>query len=122
MGRVKELSYNGYLNHDGSFLVAKSNIKQTIINVNRRGKTPIITVRGNKGSYDVQIHKNLKPVTDFIEKGDCAYIKWKMGTAWIVGFQKRKAYLNEQESIQAKHIGKNGECDWNSFMREVDVE
>ena len=129
MGKIKEMSQSfqdgnhfGVLDHNGSIKVAKTEIKQTILHINKdkTGKILSVLVKGRKGSYHCDIHKNIRNMMCFVEEGDCAYIKWKTGKPYFVGFQKNKAYENEK--IQTRFINNNGEMDWNGFMRGVDVE
>lgn len=129
MGRVKETqpsfqngNHFGVLDHNGVIKVAKTEIRATILHINtdKQGNPISVMVKGRKGSYHADIHKGIKSVMCFVEKGDCAFIKWKMGKAWIVGFQKQKAH--QQEKIQEQYLDTNGNCDWNEFMRGVDVE
>ena len=129
MGRIKERNINfqdenyfGILMHDGSFKVAKTNLKQKILHINKdnQGKILNVLVQGRKNSYITTIHKRIYNMMEFVEAGDCAYVKWKNGKPWFVGFQKRKAYDNEK--IQNKFLLENGDCDWQSFLEGVDVE
>ena len=41
---------------------------------------------------------------DFVEAGDYAYIKFRRGKAWFVGFQKQKAYKNEEENCSFQTV------------------
>ena len=129
MGKIKERSINfqdenyfGILMHDGSFKVAKTNLKQKILHINKdnQGKILNVLVQGRKNSYITTIHKRIYNMMEFVEAGDCAYVKWRNGKPWFVGFQKRKAYDNEK--IQNKFLLENGDCDWQSFLEGVDVE
>ena len=119
MGKVKERfqegNYFGILDNKGNLKVAKTPIRATIIHINQAKNKDFISVlvRGKKGSYTAKIHKSLKRDMIFVEEGDCAWIKWKNGKAWMVGFQKRKAYHNE--------IALESE-DGQSFLEGVDVE
>ena len=118
MGKVKERfheNFDGILNHDGTLKVAKSEIIQPILHIDNRN----VLVKGRKNSYLAEIHKDLYTFMLFVEKGDYAFIKWKKGKAWMVGFQKKKSH---DENIQAKYITETGECDWQSFLEGVDVE
>jgi hypothetical protein len=129
MGRVKEQlpafqngNHFGVLDHTGAIKVAKTEIKQTILHINKdkNGKIIDVLVKGNKGSYPAKIHQGIRNMMLFVDVGDCAFIKWKTGQAWFVGFQKKKAY--KQEKIQDKYILENGDMDWDAFFRGVDVE
>ena len=129
MGRIKERSINfqdenyfGILMHDGSFKVAKTNLKQKILHINKdnRGKILNVLVQGRKNSYVTSIHKRIYNMMEFVEEGDCAYIKWRNGKPWFVGFQKRKAYDNEK--LQNQFLLENGDCNWQEFLEGVDVE
>ena len=115
-------NYHKVLTHDGSFKVAKTEIKQPIlhINKNKKGKFLDVLVQGKKGSYVAKIHKNIRDMMEFVDEGDCAYVKWRNGKPWFVGFQKRKAYDNEK--LQNEFLLENGDCDWQSFLEGVDVE
>ena len=129
MGRVKETlpsfqqdNHFGILDHNGVIKVAKTEIKATVLHINKdkNGGVIDVLVKGRKGSYVAQIHKGIKNMMLFVEKGDLAFIKWKMGKAWFVGFQKNKAYENEK--IQSRYIDEDGNCDWQEFLQGVDVE
>jgi hypothetical protein len=127
MGRVKEQVFQedntfGILDHNGVIKVAKTEIRATILHINtdKNGGVIDVLVKGRKGSYHASIHKGIRKMMCFVEVGDCAFIKWKMGKAWFVGFQKQKAYQNEK--IQDRYMDENGNCDWNEFMMGVDVE
>ena len=129
MGRVKEQlpsfqdgNHFGVLDHTGAIKVAKTEIKQTILHINKdkNGGVIDVLVKGRKGSYPAKIHKGIRNMMLFVDVGDCAFIKWKNGNAWFVGFQKKKAYNNEK--IQEKYIDEDGNCDWQLFLQGVDVE
>ena len=129
MGKVKALhqsfqedNFFGVLDHNGVIKVAKTEIKATILHINtdKQGNVLSVMVKGRKGSYHCDIHKGIRKMMCFVEKGDCAYIKWKQGKAWFVGFQKNKAYQNEK--LQDQYIDEDGNCDWQSFLTGVDVE
>ena len=120
MGKVKEQLFQqenffGVLDHQGNLKVAKTPIRATILHINQAKNKDYISVlvKGNKKSYVAKIHKKLKRDMVFVEEGDCAWIKWKNGKAWMVGFQKRKAYHNE--------IALESE-DGQTFLEGVDVE
>lgn len=114
MGRVKESifqeNHHGVLSHDGSLKVAKTEIKQEILHISEE----TILVRGRKGGYHIQIHKSMKDYMDFVEEGDFAFVKFRNGKAWFVGFQKNKSVkkgisIEDTESL-------------NNFMTGCDVE
>ena len=122
MGRVKETSdafkynFHGVIDHNGSVKVAQTSIRAEILHIhkNKNNETINVLVKGRKKSYVCQIHKNLKKDMIFVEKGDCAWIKWRNGTAWIVGFQKQKAYKQEIDISNTENL--------NKFMSGVDAE
>lgn len=118
----QEGNHFGVLDHTGAIKVAKTEIRQTILHINKdkNGKIIDVLVKGKKGSYPAKIHKNIRNMMLFVDVGDCAYIKWKNGNAWFVGFQKKKAYTNEK--LQSQYIDENDNCDWQSFLEGVDVE
>lgn len=129
MGKVKQKdtvfqqeNYFGILNHNGELKVAKTEIKATILHINKdkNGKILDVLVKGRKGSYVCDIHKNIRKDMLFVEEGDCAFVKWNRGKPYFVGFQKKKAYENER--IQDRYIDEKGNCDWQSFLEGVDVE
>lgn len=129
MGRVKETlpsfqdgNHFGILDHNGVIKVAKTEIRANILHINKdkNGGVIDVLVKGKKGSYVAKIHKGIKNMMIFVDVGDCAFIKWKMGKAWFVGFQKNKAYENEK--IQSQFIDEDGNCDWQEFLQGVDVE
>ena len=129
MGRVKETlpsfqdgNHFGILDHNGVIKVAKTEIRANILHINKdkNGGVIDVLVKGKKGSYVAKIHKGIKNMMIFVDVGDCAFIKWKRGKAWFVGFQKNKAYENEK--IQSRFIDEDGNCDWQSFLEGVDVE
>ena len=120
MGRIKENdpifsfneNYNGVLNHNGTFMVAKTPIKQEILHIN--GKESI-RVKGRRKGYNCKIHKGMLSLLDFVEKGDIGFIKFRNGEAWFVGFQKKKSYNNQMKT-------EDENCDWQEFLNGVDVE
>lgn len=105
-------NYNGILNHDGSIMVAKTTITQQILHI--QGNT--VLVKGRKHSYPCEIHKDMYTFMDFVEEGDYAYVKFKNGKAWFVGFRKQvrkedddRISISDTESL-------------NNFMKGVDAE
>ena len=76
---------DGILTHSGEIRVAKGGIKQKILNVSEKGR---VLVLGRKPTYTVLIHAKLLPLIHYAEKGDTAFIKFKNGEAFIVGFMK----------------------------------
>jgi len=106
MGKVKERFQEnqfGIIDHSGCVKVAKSNIKATILHINtaENGYIQNVLVKGRKNSYPCQIHKDIRNMMCFVEEGDCAFIKWKNGQSWIVGFQKQKAHQLQIKGVEA---------------------
>ena len=93
MGRVKETgnafkgNYHGILDHSGKILVAKYDVEQQVTGIVKGD----VFVRGVGKKYQCQIHKNLQDSICFLDVGDTAFIKFKKGVAWLVGFQKKPA-------------------------------
>ena len=89
MGKMKELAldenYYGILDHNGKIQVAKHDVEQTVTGI----YNDEIAVKGVGKKYLCQIHKGLKDNICFLEAGDTAFVKFKKGVAWLVGFQKR---------------------------------
>ena len=79
----KTIFTNGILNHDGSIRVEESNIQQEIVFIKDRE----VHLQNKKGKkYTVDVHKNLD--LTFCEAGDIAFIKFKQGNVYMVGFKK----------------------------------
>lgn len=80
---MKTTNFNGTLNSDGSIRVEKSNIQQEIVFIKGRE----VHLRNRKGNkYVAPVHKRLD--LTFCEVGDIAFIKFKYGQPYIVGFRK----------------------------------
>ena len=114
MGKVKETlpSFQcdntfGVLDHNGVLKVAKTEIKATILHINKdkNGRILSVMVKGRKGSYHCDIHKDIRKMMLFVDIGDCAFVKWRKGKAWFVGFQKQKAYKNEDANCNWGKVG-----------------
>lgn len=77
-------STDGILNHDGTIKVCKNfDVMQEIVETFPHE----IHVKNKKGNkYIPQIHKDLD--ITFAEKGDIAFVKFKAGTPYIIGFRK----------------------------------
>ena len=80
-----EENYEGILTHSGEIKVAKGGIKQKIMNI---GDNDRVLVLGRKSTYTAMIHVKLLPLIHYAEKGDTAFIKFRNGEAFIVGFMK----------------------------------
>lgn len=78
---------DGILTHTGEIRVAKGGVEQRILDINDKGT---VLVRGRKKSYVTLIHAKLLPLIRYAEKGDIAFIKFRKGEAFIVGFRKNK--------------------------------
>lgn len=91
MGKIKNYdnafkgNYHGILDHSGKILVAKYDVEQQVTGIVKGD----VFVRGVGKKYQCQVHKNLKDQIEFLETGDTAFIKFKKGVAWLVGFQKQ---------------------------------
>ena len=82
-----EDNYHGILTHNGEIKVAKGDVEQIILHIDDNGT---VLVRGRKNSYSTSIHARLLPLINYATKGDTAFIKFKKGEAFIVGFRKKK--------------------------------
>lgn len=82
-----EDNYHGILTHKGEIKVAKYDIEEKIINVEDDGTA---LVRGMGKAYLTRIHEKLLPLIQYASYGDTAFIKFKKGECWIVGFRKNK--------------------------------
>lgn len=78
---------DGILTHNGEIKVAKSDVKQKILNIADNGR---ILVMGRKKAYSALIHVKLLPLIHYVEKGDTGFIKFRRGEAFIVGFKKKQ--------------------------------
>ena len=91
MGKMKQLdnafkeNYHGILSHDGKIQVAKADVEQTVTGIYKNE----VAVKGVGKKYLCQIHKDLKDQIEFLSVGDTAFVKFRKGTAYIVGFQKK---------------------------------
>ena len=79
MGRVKETlpsfqqdNHFGILDHNGVIKVAKTEIKATVLHINKdkNGGVIDVLVKGRKGSYVTQIHKGIDNERREIIKGE----------------------------------------------------
>ena len=84
-------NHHGILNHDGWVKVAKSNITAKILSINKDK----IQVKGNKGAYVCDVHKNLLDDLFYMNSGDTVSVKWRNGTPFIVGYCKKEIITNE---------------------------
>ena len=109
-------NYHGVLTHDGAVKVAKTHITAKILNISKR----TVQVKGNKGSYHCEIHKDLYPFMKFIDVGDTAFVKWKQGKSWFVGFQKQTADITEPVITGDEPVSEN--TDWMDFFQRIDAE
>lgn len=109
-------NYHGVLTHDGSVKVAKSNITAKILDIN--GRT--VLVKNKQGSYPCEIHKDMYPLMRYVEKGDTAFVKWRNGKSWFIGYQKKNADKTENKPTGDKPVSEN--MDWISFFRRIDAE
>ena len=82
-----EDNYHGILTHNGEIKVAKGDVEQIILHIDDSGT---VLVKGRKSSYSTLIHAKLLPLINYATKGDTAFIKFKKGEAFIVGFRKKK--------------------------------
>ena len=82
-----EDNYHGILTHNGEIKVAKGDVEQIILHIDDNGT---VLVMGRKNSYSTLIHAKLLPLINYATKGDTAFIKFKKGEAFIVGFRKTK--------------------------------
>lgn len=104
MGKVKELdnafknNYHGILSHDGELKVAGYTTSATIkyINRNKNGDAVNVLIKGTDKNYIAEIHKDLKSDMVFCDIGDTGFIKFRKGTAWLVGFRKSKKHFIDE--------------------------
>ena len=82
-----EDNYNGILTHSGEIKVAKGDVEQKILHIDDNGT---VLVRGRKNAYPTLIHVKLLPLIQYAAKGDIAFIKFRRGEAFIVGFRKNR--------------------------------
>ena len=76
----------GILTHDGEVKVAKGGVEQKLLNVFKEENVLVQNKRGD--SYVCEIHYKLKNMIRFAKKGDTAFIRFKMGKPYIIGFRK----------------------------------
>ena len=82
-----ENNYNGILTHKGEIKVAKGDVEQEILHIDDNGT---VLVMGREESYSTLIHVKLLPLIHYAAKGDVAFVKFRRGEAFIVGFRKNK--------------------------------
>lgn len=82
-----EDNYHGILTHSGEIKVAKGDVEQKILHIDDNGT---VLVRGRKNAYPTLIHAKLLPLIQYAAKGDIAFIKFRRGEAFIVGFRKNR--------------------------------
>jgi hypothetical protein len=82
-----EDNYHGILTHKGEIKVAKGDVEQQILHIDDNGT---VLVRGKKNTYPTQIHVKLMPLIHYATKGDVAFVKFRRGEAFIVGFRKNR--------------------------------
>ena len=85
---------DGILTHSGEIKVAKSDVKQKILNISDKGR---VLVMGRKKAYSALIHAKLLPLIHYAEKGDIGFIKFRRGEAFIVGFKKNVKRADKYE-------------------------
>ena len=82
-----ENNYHGILTHNGEIKVAKGDVEQEILHIDDNGT---VLVMGREESYSTLIHVKLLPLIHYAAKGDVAFVKFRRGEAFIVGFRKNK--------------------------------
>lgn len=82
-----ENNYNGILTHKGEIKVAKGDVEQEILHIDDNGT---VLVMDREESYSTLIHVKLLPLIHYAAKGDVAFVKFRKGEAFIVGFRKNK--------------------------------
>ena len=80
-------NYHGILTHNGEVKVAKGDVEQKILNINDNGT---VLVMGREKSYSTLVHVKLMPLIHYAARGDVAFVKFRRGEAFIVGFRKNK--------------------------------
>lgn len=78
-------NYHGILTHNGEVKVAKGDVEQVILHIDDNGT---VLVKGSKKAYITSIHAKLLPLIQYASKGDIAFVKFRRGEAFIVGFRK----------------------------------
>ena len=103
MGKCKEYdsafadNYFGVLDHNGCIKVAGYDTTATIKYINIiDGKFHDVLVKGKKKNYVCQIHKHLYSSMIYCDIGDTGFIKFRNGTAWLVGFRKSKKHFIDE--------------------------
>ena len=81
-------NYHGILTHNGEIKVAKGDVEQQILHIDDNGT---VLVRGRKNTYPALIHAKLLPLIQYAAKGDIAFVKFRRGEAFIVGFRKNRS-------------------------------
>ena len=82
-----EDNYFGILTHNGEIKVAKGDVEQKILHIDDNGT---VLVKGRKNTYPTLIHAKLLPLIQYASKGDIAFVKFRRGKAFIVGFRKNR--------------------------------
>lgn len=83
-----EDNYFGILTHNGEIKVAKGDVEQKILHIDDNGT---VLVKGRKNTYPTLIHAKLLPLIQYASKGDIAFVKFRRGEAFIVGFRKNRS-------------------------------
>ena len=83
-----EDNYFGILTHNGEIKVAKEDVEQKILHIDDNGT---VLVKGRKNTYPTLIHAKLLPLIQYASKGDIAFVKFRRGEAFIVGFRKNRS-------------------------------
>ena len=91
---------DGILTHNGEIKVAKSDVKQKILNISDKGR---VLVMGRKRAYTALIHVKLLPLIHYAEKGDIGFIKFRRGEAFIVGFKKNVKRADKYERNNSEY-------------------
>ena len=77
---------DGILTHNGEIKVAKGGVEQKLLNVFKEENVLVQNRHGK--SYACEIHYKLRNMIKFAKKGDTAFIRFKMGKPYIIGFRK----------------------------------
>lgn len=109
-------NYFGILTHDGCVKVAKTETTGQILNIEKRS----VLVKSRKNSYVCEIHKDLYPLMRYVNVGDLAFVKFRKGKSWMVGYQKKTADKTAGKPTGDKPVSEN--MDWSDFMRRIDAE
>lgn len=114
-----EINYHGKLNHDGSIRVAKGNVKAKIINIAENN----VLVKGHKpNSYVCAIHQALLEHMYLVTVGDTAFIRFKNGKPYLVGFLPATADNSIGEPTGDAPVHQNGKMDWLTFFDKMEME